>query len=156
MTPAAACALLIGNWCAVCLTGTCELGSGVDARKAVTPLQSPIPGYTITVSTEKRAEIPEESLTVELAEVRDNRCAAEVQCVWAGTAEIALRVSKGGAAPGSVVIGTLAKPQGGGAPAQPTYAGFRFSVVRLEPPNSMVKPPAQAAYRATLNVAKGE
>jgi hypothetical protein len=155
MTPLT-CALLIGNWCAVCLTGTCELGAGAEARRAAAPSSPTSAGYTITVSTEKRAEIPDESLTVELAEVRDNRCAAEVQCVWAGTAEIALRVSKAGAPPGPVVLGTLAKPQEGGAPAQRTYAGYRFSVVRLEPANSMVKPPAQAAYRATLHVAKGE
>jgi hypothetical protein len=150
------CALLIGNWCAVCLTGTCELNAGAEAKPATAPPPAANAGYTITVSTERRAEIPEAALTVELAEVRDSRCAAEVQCVWAGTAEIALRVSKAGAAPGSVLVGTLAQPQGGGAPAQPVYAGYRFSVVRLEPANSMVKPPAQSAYRATLNVAKGE
>ena len=155
MTPLT-CALLIGNWCAVCLTGTCELGMGAEAKPATTPPSPARAGYTIIVSTEKRAEIPEEALSVELAEVRDSRCAAEVQCVWAGTAEIALRVSKAGATPGSVVVGTLAKPQGGGAPAQPVYAGYRFSVVRLEPANSMTKPPAQGAYRATLKVAKGE
>jgi hypothetical protein len=150
------CALLIGNWCAVCLTGTCELTAGAEAKRATAPPPSASAAYTITVSTERRAEIPDEALTVELAEVRDTRCATEVQCVWAGVAEIALRVSKAGAAPGSVVVGTLSKPQGGGAPAQPVYAGYRFSVVRLEPANSMAKPPPQSAYKATLSVAKGE
>lgn len=146
MNPLTNCALLIANWfCAVCLTGTCDLNPRVEAPK---PASSP---YTITVSMEKPATIPEEALTVELAGVKDNRCPVEVQCVWAGYAEVALRVSKAGAAAGSVIVGALA-PSSNGASAR-TYGAYRFSLVSLEPGNSMSKPVPQALYRATLIVA---
>ena len=139
------CALLIANWfCAVCLTGTCDLNPRAEAPK---PALSP---YTITVAMEKPATIPEEALTVELVGVKDNRCAVEVQCVWAGYAEVALRVSKAGAAAVTVVVGALA-PSSNGAP---TYGAYRFSLVGLEPGNSMSKPVPQGLYRATLTVAR--
>ena len=95
--------------------------------------------------------IAEEALTVELESVNDTRCAAEVQCVWAGVAEVTLRVSKAGAAPETLVIGTLPSSPAS-ALAQRTYASREFSLLALEPPNSMTKPVAQAQYRATLKV----
>lgn len=148
MTALPACALMIGNWlCAVCLTGTCELNPAAEA-----PLPT-APPYTITVSKERRAEIPAEGLSVELVDVNDTRCAVEVQCVWAGVAEITLRVSKAGGAPASLVVGTLPS-KGASAPAQRTYGAYEFSLVGLEPPNSMAKPVTQSQYRATLKVAK--
>ena len=146
MNPLTNCALPIANWlCAVCLTGTCDLNPRAEAPKPASP------PYTITVSMESPATIPEEALTVEIVGVKDNRCPAEVQCVWAGYAEVALRVSKAGAAAGSVVVGALA-PLSDGAAAR-TYGAYRFSLVSLEPRNSMSKPVPQALYRATLIVA---
>ena len=145
----AQCALLIANWfCAVCLTGTCDLNPRAEAPKPAPASQA----YTITVSIEKPATIAEEALAIELVEVKDNRCPAEVQCVWAGYAEVALRVIKAGAAAGSVVVGALPSPPGA-APA-PTYGGYKFSLVRVEPGNSMSKPVPQALYRATVSVAR--
>lgn len=148
MNPLPHCALLIANWfCAVCLTGTCDLNPRAEAPKPAPVSEH----YTITVSIEKPATIPEEALTVQLVGVKDNRCPAEVQCIWAGYAEVALRVSKPGAAAGSVVIGAL-EPSAGGASAR-TYGAYRFSLLSLEPGNSMTKPVPQSLYRATLNVA---
>ena len=149
MNPLTHCALLIANWfCAVCLTGTCDLHPRAETP---TPAHYTMSPYTITVSMANPATVPEESLTVELLGVKDNRCPAEVQCVWAGYAEVALRVSKAGAAAGSVVVGALA-PLSDGAAAR-TYGAYRFSLVSLEPRNSMSKPVPQALYRATLIVA---
>jgi len=146
MIPLTQCALLVANYCAVCLTGTCDLMS----RAAPPPAVPVSASRTITVMADKPATIPEEALTVELVSVKDNRCAVEVQCVWAGYAEIVLRVSKGGGAPASVTIGTPAPPSNS-APTR-TYDGYRFGLVSLEPPHSMAKPVAQTSYRATITV----
>ena len=143
MYPLTHCLLLVANWyCAVCVGGTCDTHPRAEASGPASP------PYTITVSTEQPATIAGEALTVELEAVKDNRCAAEVQCVWAGTAEVALRVRKAGAAPGAVTLGALAAD---GAPV-PVYGAYRFSLVRLEPGNSMAKPVPQALYRATITV----
>src|SRR5258706_10384073 len=85
--------------CAQCVTGICA----ADSRaQAATPQSPP---YTVTVSLDRRVVIPEEALTIELKGVKDNRCAVEVKCVWAGYAEITLQVGKAGADAALVVIG---------------------------------------------------
>ncbi|HUQ71123.1 MAG TPA: hypothetical protein VM165_16470 [Planctomycetaceae bacterium] len=113
------------------------------------------PPYTITISPGRRTEIPEEALAIELVDVNDTRCAVEVQCVWAGVAELTLRVSKGGGAAQSIVVGTL--PPSPGNPSTPrTYGPYGISLLNLEPPNSMTKPVAQSQYRATLKVTKSQ
>ena len=109
--------------------------------------------YTVTVELGKPALIPEETLTVELLEVKDNRCAVEVQCVWAGHAEVMLQVRKPGAAPKALAIGTLA-PANMNLPFEATYGSYRFTLLGLEPGNSLAKPVAQSLYRATVKVSK--
>jgi hypothetical protein len=152
MTPLTTCALLIANWlCAACLTGTCEIGTRAEAPGPASPPRSA--PYTITLSMGKRAVVPEEALTVELLGVKDNRCPVEVQCVWAGYAEAALRVSKDGAAPASLVVGALA-PVPGNAAVQSTYDSYRFNLLSVEPANSMAKPVPQSDYRATVKVSR--
>jgi hypothetical protein len=153
MTPLTTCALSIGNWfCAVCFTGVCPVAPRAEAPKPPSPSSSP---YTISVSTASRAEIPEEALTVELLSVNDNRCAVEVQCVWAGYAEVKLRVSRAGASAESLVVSTL-PPSPNSAPPQPTYGPYRLTLLGLEPPHSMAKPVAQSLYRATVKVSKDQ
>ena len=139
--------------CAQCMIGACPATPPAQAAA----LQTPAPGrgepvtYMITVSTGSRAEIPKESLTIELLEVKDDRCALEVKCVWAGEAKLTLRASSPGKDAASLVISTAAPPSGGSA-ATGTYGPYRFSVLRLEPANSIAKPASQADYRATLRV----
>jgi hypothetical protein len=133
--------------CAPCVIGDCGATPRTQAP------QRNVPSYTVTVSAGSRAAIPEESLTIELAGVKDDRCATEVKCVWAGNAEITLRVSKAGAAPAALTIGTSGPPQAG-APLEPAYDSYRFRVLALEPGNSISKPVAQSLYRATIDVSK--
>ena len=109
--------------------------------------------YTVTVELGKPAVIPEEVLTVELVAVKDNRCAVEVKCVWAGHAEVTLQVSKPGTAAKALAIGTLA-PASMNLPFEATYGSYRFALLGLEPGNSLAKPVAQSAYRATVQVSK--
>jgi hypothetical protein len=111
--------------------------------------------WTVTVSRERGATLPGEALTVDLQSVNDTRCAAEVQCVWAGVAEVTLRVSKDGAAPGTLVIGTLPSSPAN-PPAKHTYAAYEFSLLSLEPPNSMTKPVEPSQYRATLKISRAQ
>jgi hypothetical protein len=101
----------------------------------------------------RRAVIPEEALTVELIGVKDNRCAVEVKCVWAGYAEVTLRVGRAGAAPEALVVGTLA-PSPNSVPSEPTYDSYRLSLLGVEPANSMATPVAQSLYRATIKVSR--
>jgi len=109
--------------------------------------------YTVTIALGNPVVIPEEALTVELLEVKDSRCAVEVQCVWAGHAEVTLQATKTGAASKAFAIGTLA-PASMNLPFEATYGSYRFALLGLEPGNSLSKPAAQSAYRATVAVSK--
>ena len=99
--------------------------------------------------------VQDESLTVELLSVKDNRCAAEVKCVWAGYAELTLRVSRGGADAETVVVGTL-PPEQKDAPRRGAYRSYRLSLDSLEPPNSMAKPVEPSTYRAMVTVTRDQ
>ena len=109
--------------------------------------------YTVTVEIGKPAVIPEEALTVELVAVKDNRCAVEVRCIWAGHAEVTLKATKAGTPSENLAIGTLA-PAGMNLPFGSTYGSYRFSLLRLAPDNSLSNPPAQSDYRATVKVSR--
>src|SRR5258706_15251934 len=91
---------------AVLLSALCVASACAGDPPAEQPRRQSAP-YTVTVALGKPAVIPEEALTVELLAVKDNRCAVEVQCVWAGHAEVTLQVSKPGTAK-TLAIGTLA------------------------------------------------
>jgi len=134
--------------CSLCIADACPTSPQGTAPSAV----QAVPGErTLVVAGGASATLPEAGLTVELTGVQDNRCAAEVQCVWAGYAELALRVSAKDGRAGPVVLGALS-PQG--KPTRDaTFGGHRFTLVKLEPANSMTKPPKLADYRATLGVA---
>jgi hypothetical protein len=107
----------------------------------------------VTVSAGRRVAIPEEGLAIELVGVKDNRCAAEVKCVWAGYAEIALQVSKAGAAAAPVVIGNpTASKEATSAGA--SYGPYRFELLGLEPNNSIAKPVELSLYRARIQVTR--
>ena len=151
MSPVAGCALEIARWCAVCLTGTCDLNLRAEAPKPAPATGSAT--YTIVVSKEQPATIPQESLTVDVLNVKDSRCAVEVKCVWAGYAELTLRVTRAGGETATVVVGGLPSAQSA-APSEPRVGPYRFSLVSLEPGNSMAKPIAPTSYRATLSVEK--
>jgi hypothetical protein len=129
------------------VAGVCGAGRPVEASKPESQANK------IAVAIGKPGSIRDGPLTVELLGVKDNRCAAEVKCVWAGYAELTLRVSKAGADAATVAVGTL-PPGQNEAPRKGTYGPYRLSLDALEPPNSIAKPVEQSAYRATLSVTK--
>jgi hypothetical protein len=134
--------------CADCVGELCarESQAPAPARESVAP-------YVVTVSAGRRVAIPEEGLAIELVGVKDNRCAAEVKCVWAGYAEITLQVSKSGAAAAPVVIGnpTASKES---TSAGASYGPYRFELLGLEPNNSIAKPVELSLYRARIQVTR--
>ena len=97
---------------------------------------------------------PEGELTVELLAVKDHRCAVDVLCVWAGYAEVTLRVSKRGSDAKTLVLGTLAPTTPTGRHRETTYGTYRFALVNLAPGNSMSRPVAQSLYRAKVQVSQ--
>lgn len=105
----------------------------------------------VTVELGKPARITEAGLIVELIAVKDTRCPVEVRCVWAGHAEVTLQVSQSGRPAKTVVIGTPA-PASMKLPFEAVFESYRFGLTTLEPANSQAKPPAQADYRATVQI----
>ena len=140
-------ALLASLVSVLCMASACAQNPPAE------PPKRQMAPYTVTVSLGKPAVILEEALTVELLEVKDNRCAVEVQCIWAGHAEVTLQVAKAGAASKALAIGTLA-PASMNLPFEATYGSYRFALLGLEPGNSLLKPAAQSAYRAAVQVSK--
>ena len=140
-------ALVAGLLSAVCMVTACAQNPPAEL-----PSRQLAP-YTVTVAVGKPVVIPEEALTVELLEVKDNRCAIEVQCIWAGHAEVTLQVSKPGTAAKALAIGTLA-PASMNLPFEATYGSYRFALLGLEPGNSLLKPVPLSGYRATVKVSK--
>lgn len=107
---------------------------------------------TITIELGKPARMAEEGLAVELVAVKDDRCPVEVKCIWAGHAAVTLHVSGAGASAGNMVIGTAA-PASMNLPFEAQHGPYRFTLVTLEPGNSLT-PVAQSAYRATVQVSR--
>jgi hypothetical protein len=65
-------------------------------------------------------------LTVTYVElVTDSRCPPDVQCIWAGNATIAVRLSAAGEAPATVPLSTMEGPTSAG------YASFTVALVDL-------------------------
>ena len=111
------------------------------------------PRSAMTLELGKAAVSDLEGLTVELLSVKDHRCAIEVLCIWAGHAEATLRVSKPGTATQTVVVSTLA-PATTRLAFEATSGSHRLVLVDLSPRNLLLKPVAQALYRATVQVTK--
>ena len=131
------------------MAGIC---GGERPAEASKPASAP---SRIALAIGKPVSVSEESLTFELLSVKDNRCAVEVKCVWAGYAELTLRVSKAGADAETVVVGTL-PPAQNDAPRKGFYGPYRLRLDSLEPPNSIAKPVEPSAYRAMVTVSRDQ
>ena len=79
--------------------------------------------------------------------VEDSRCAADVQCVWAGNAKIKVEVMKGNKSEVMELNSALPNPDG-------EFAGYRFKLMKLTPaPRSNIRID-QSKYTATIEVTK--
>ena len=129
------------------LLAACAAASAPDV------IQPPSQTHEYTVVHGQRTAIPGEPLTLELTDVNDSRCPRDVQCVWAGHATVTLRVSQGGLAAESLVIGSYA-PAHMGLPAAATLGPYRFYLTGLTPAPVQAGPLPLSRYRATVRVLK--
>jgi hypothetical protein len=111
-----------------------------DPAAAAVPL-----GREFTLALGQSVAVAGTDLCLTLRAVRDDsRCPADVQCMWAGDATVALEV--GGAA-------TFDLHTSGALAREATHGGYRITLVRLDPvPHSTA--PLTADYRATLVVVR--
>jgi hypothetical protein len=92
-------------------------------------------------------------LRVRLVRVEsDSRCPADVDCVWAGNAEVLFEVgARGGAGKTTLTLNTNASPE---RPGEGRYGRYTLKLVGLAPrPRSTAKI-APGQYTATLLVSK--
>ena len=108
--------------------------------------------YTVTVAAGAPAVVAEEGLTLSVLAVNDSRCPVEVRGIWAGHAEVRLKVDQKGAST-ELSIGTPA-PAAMNLAADATYGRYRFVLQGLELAKSLANPAALADYRATVQIEK--
>jgi hypothetical protein len=95
------------------------------------------------------ALLPAEGLKLVFEKVKgDSRCAKGVQCIWAGDAEVVLRVQKGTDAPAEIGVHT----NGQSGPSM-SYQGFLVTLQALGPQPRVGQPIKLTDYVATLVVA---
>jgi hypothetical protein len=82
--------------------------------------------------------------------VGDSRCPVDVDCVWAGNAEIVLEVAKDGEEPASIHLNTL-RDRG----TEARYLEYTIELVDLEP-KPRTDAPKDVPYRAELIVRQSE
>jgi len=111
------------------------------------------PGYTVVLTRGMQVLIPEESLSVELVEVRDGRCPKGVMCVWAGHATVRLKLGKAGLTTETVTIGTEA-PTAMNLPYDATYDGYLLHLESLESSDSPAPSTPAPSPRATVRVTR--
>lgn len=142
-----ACASIL--WPLLCPLPGC---SGSPAPAKASAPTSPA-SYTVTVSQDRPATLAQEQLTLRLTGVKDSRCPAGTQCVWAGHAAVSLTVDKTGTPPQAVVIGTEA-PENLKLPDKATYGPYTLALSRLDPsPTKDGGVPLQR-YVATVQVSR--
>ncbi len=100
----------------------------------------------------QQVTVADSALTVRFDRVlEDSRCPAQVDCVWAGQARIALVVQSGGAPPQTVELSTYPASDATGPTAG---VGMHSVTLRaLDPyPQSPQDSPALQDYRATISI----
>lgn len=82
---------------------------------------------------------------------QDSRCPADVNCVWAGNAEVALELSVGDKCNKRVKLNTHSNSQ---TAEEGKYEGYRVKLVGLSPQPRSDQKIAPGEYTATLVVSK--
>ncbi|MGH9457048.1 MAG: hypothetical protein ACRD2J_05340 [Thermoanaerobaculia bacterium] len=115
------------------------------ATAADMPVVSPGDSMRLAMTDAVRVEPP--GIVVQFAAVvADSRCPRDVTCVWAGDAEIALRVSSDDGGAADLRLHTNVEPRSA------TFEGVRFTLAELEPLPAAGSTPRQAEYVATVEI----
>ncbi len=107
-------------------------------------------GQTVNVRVGQRVSVAARGLKIEFVAVReDSRCPEGVQCIWAGNARLALRLSRAGSRrTTNVELNTTTEPR------EIVYANYKIKLTNLAPRPVQDRPPRPRDYVATLVVSK--
>lgn len=134
-----ACSLLLG----------CGTSLNVSSSENQT---SPRVGQEFSLKVGQKEKLEGVDLQVKFAGVpQDSRCPANVNCVWAGNAEVALDLLHNNCST-AVTLNTL---RSSGTGDEGKVGGFRIKLVKLVPYPHTERKIAPGDYTATLLVTKG-
>lgn len=111
---------------------------------------SPGPGEPFTLRVDQTVEVEGTGLSIRLlAVLDDSRCPADVTCVWAGDAVVAVEVALGGE---RRAYGLHVNPGTATGPGEADVGAYRVVLLGLAPAPLAGVPIPQAGYVATLRV----
>ncbi|HEY9405694.1 MAG TPA: hypothetical protein VIQ24_23795 [Pyrinomonadaceae bacterium] len=106
-------------------------------------------GQTVQVRVGREASVTAHRLKIRFVAVReDSRCPEGVQCIWAGNARVAVRLSHAGRRAANVELNTMKEPQ------EITYGNYTIKMTNLAPRPTQNRPPKARDYVATFVVSK--
>lgn len=103
----------------------------------------------ISLGANQKAHVKSDKLTIEFVKVlEDSRCPVDVDCVWAGSAKVQIKVSKGKAAAQAFELNTNLEPR------FITFHGYKIEITDLTPALKSDDDKSKVKYLASFIVRK--
>ncbi len=134
---------------AALLASACATGQPAD--NPPTPTTHAMATHSVTLAIGHPVTVPGEPITLEMLGVKDSRCPEGAKCIWAGHAEVTLRVTEAGAPAETLAIGTQA-PAHMNLAYEATHGAHRFTLLELVPAPVLGKTATDGDYRASVQV----
>ncbi|MDQ1610463.1 MAG: hypothetical protein QOG00_394 [Pyrinomonadaceae bacterium] len=104
---------------------------------------------TVDVRVGREATVSARKFKIRFVAVReDSRCPEGVQCVWAGNARVAVKLSGAGGRPVTIELNTMTEPR------EVTFANYTVKLTNLAPRPVAEGQPKPRDYVATFTVSK--
>ncbi len=134
-------AWVVAGGLALAISG-CGKGAGSEGTDRPSEATAPADGKEFTLQQGESVRLAgSQSILQFLAVPEDSRCPAGVQCIWAGNAQLSLKLDST-----QFAINTTVEPR------EAVVAGFRFELAQLtQPPRGDTVP---GHYSATLRVTR--